>query len=75
MTLQCTAIVEKGLLRPVVPVSLPDGTQVDLIIQLASAGAPRRNPAEILADIAALPVEPAERTFSAREHDEVLYRK
>ncbi len=73
MTLHCTAVVEGGLLRPTVPVYLEEGARVELIIFQPSNGTGRRNPAEILAEIAALPMEPAGREFSGRDHDKILY--
>src|SRR5262249_28556031 len=35
----------------------------------------RRNSAEILAEIAALPLEPGGQEFSGRDHDQILYGK
>lgn len=73
MTLHCTAVVEGGLLRPTEPVSLEEGARVELIIFQPSNGTGRGTPAEILAKIAALPIEPGGRKFSGREHDKILY--
>ena len=75
MSLHCTAVVEGGVLRPREPVDLEEGARVELIILQPSNGAGRRSPAEILAEIAALPMEPGGREFSGRDHDQVLYGK
>ncbi len=75
MTMHCTAVVEGGLLRPMVPVSLEEGTLVELIIFQPSDGTGRRNPAVILAEIAALPMESGGQEFFGRDHDKVLYGK
>ena len=72
---QFTAVVENGLLRPLVPVTLAEGTQVDLVIVPRTNGPLRRNPADVLAEIAALPMEPSNREFTGRDHDEIIYRK
>jgi len=73
MTLHCTAVVEGGLLRPTVPVSLEEGAQVELIIIQTPDSTGRRNPAEILAEIASLPMEPEGQEFCGRDHDKILY--
>jgi hypothetical protein len=75
MTLQCTAVVEGGLLRPTVPIALEEGAQVELIIFQPSNRPGRRNPAEVIAEIASLPMEPGGPEFSGRDHDKILYGK
>ncbi len=75
MNQRVTAVVEQGRLRPTVPLDLPEGTEVQIII-VPSAPAeppkPRRRPHEILAELAALPDEPGPE-FSGRDHDRILY--
>ncbi len=75
MTLHCTAVFGGGLLRPTVPVSLEEGAQVELIIFQPSNDTGRRTPAEILAEIATLPMEPGAQEMSGRDHDKILYGK
>jgi predicted DNA-binding antitoxin AbrB/MazE fold protein len=60
------AIYENGVFRPLTPVeSLRDGDRV--VVTPAEA-----TPAERLAAIAALPVEPGPE-FAGRDHDQILY--
>jgi predicted DNA-binding antitoxin AbrB/MazE fold protein len=78
-----TAIVENGMLRPTAPLHLADGTRVKLQVtpQEPPVGrtepderpiSQRKSPAEIMAAIAALPMEPGPE-FSGRDHDKILY--
>jgi predicted DNA-binding antitoxin AbrB/MazE fold protein len=68
-----TAIYEKGVLRLMQPMELPDGTSVEIIVIPKPSHSQPKNPADILAEIAALPLEENADTFSGREHDKVLY--
>ena len=57
MTTQFIAVYEGGLLRPTVPIVLPEGTQVEITLKPAQqpkapAARPTQSPAEILAEIA-----------------------
>jgi predicted DNA-binding antitoxin AbrB/MazE fold protein len=72
MTTQFPAIVEQGVLRPLVPVSLQEGITVTVIVRESDQFKPTSNPAEILARIAALPSIPGDPTAGDR-HDEILY--
>jgi len=74
MTTSVEAIYEQGVLRLKEPVALAEGTIVEVTIttreeQTASASLP----ANILASIAALPMEGNSREFSGRDHDRILY--
>lgn len=75
MTKEIEAIYERGVIRPVKPLDLPEGSRLDVV--LISHDKPRANgnAAGILAEIAALPLEGASDAFSGREHDSVLYPK
>lgn len=64
------AIVEHGLLRPVEPLSIPEGTRVSLTVRTPQAP---RSLAEQLRRIAALPDEGPDDGFSGEDHDKVLY--
>ena len=73
-----TAIVENGVLRPTVPLGLPEGTRVEVTIDSpAHVQAPpkrKRTPAEIIAEIAAIPSEvPDSDPNTSRDHDHYLY--
>jgi hypothetical protein len=75
MTSRFTAVVEGGSLRPSIPLGLPDGTSVEvLIVGPDGPSSERTSPAQILAAIAALPSAPVDPLTSTR-HDEVLYSR
>jgi hypothetical protein len=70
-----TAVVEQGRLRPTVPLGLAEGAEVRLLILPhtdSEPAAPRPNPKDTIAAIAALPVEPGPE-FAGRDHDDILY--
>ncbi len=74
------AIYEQGVLRLKEPMPIPDGTNVRVVVTLAEpANAPdhvdrEKTPAEILAEIAAMPLEKEEGvTDVAQNHDKYLY--
>jgi predicted DNA-binding antitoxin AbrB/MazE fold protein len=51
------AIYENGIIRPLQPLDLPEGARVNLIITTHEQPKANGNAAEILAEIAALPLE------------------
>lgn len=71
MTLTFPAIVEEGRLRPVSDVSLPEGAKV--IVTISSEERPKRDPAAILARIAALPLQGTPTPDAATNHDRYIY--
>lgn len=72
MTTQCTAVYEHGCLRPKTPLALAEGTEVQVFILPPSTNTDRRSPAELLAEIAALPTNGGDPNTS-RDHDHILY--
>ena len=79
-----TAIFDSGVFRPLEPVDLADGTQVQVqlpsrpmapIVELPPQELSRQQAAieEMLAEIESLPIEEADDGFSGRDHDQVLY--
>lgn len=74
MTKEIEAIYERGVLRPLEPLPLPEGSRLDVII-ISRDGVGENGVAAstLLAEIAALPLEGKSDTFSGREHDSVLY--
>ena len=74
MTAQFTAIDEHGLFKPTVPIALEEGSQVEVLIISKPNTSDQRTPAEILAEIAALPTDGGD-PFTSRDHDQVLYGK
>ena len=57
MTKEIEAVYEQGLIRPLQPLELPEGTRLDLIVITHERAETNGNAAEILAEIAALPLE------------------
>ena len=72
MTTTVEAIYEQGVLRLIQPLSLAEGTRVDIIV-MTREPAEGRTSADILAAIAALPMEVGGEEFSGRDHDKILY--
>ncbi|GAB4417173.1 MAG: hypothetical protein Fur0044_12760 [Anaerolineae bacterium] len=72
MTKTTEAIYEQGVLRLLEPMSLVDGTRVEVIIISSTPTPESNNPADILAAIAAMPLGEGV-DFSGRDHDQVLY--
>lgn len=75
MTKEIEAIYEHGIIRPVKPLELPEGSRLDVIVITREKPRTNGNAASILAEIAALPLEGASDAFSGREHDSILYPK
>jgi predicted DNA-binding antitoxin AbrB/MazE fold protein len=73
MTTTVAAIYEQGVLRLIQPLSLAEGTRVAVIVITQEPIAEGRTPADMLATIAALPMEVGGEEFSGRDHDKVLY--
>ena len=67
------AIYEHGVLRLMEPIALPDGTRVEVTVTAKEPVREERTPAEILAAIAAMPMEASGEEFSGRDHDRILY--
>ena len=73
MTREIEAVYEHGMIRPLQPLELPDGTRLDLIVITHEQPKTNGNAAQILAEIAALPLEGSADVFAGREHDSILY--
>ena len=73
MTKEIEAIYEQGMIRPLQPLELPEGARLDLIVITHEQHTINGNAAEILAEIAALPLEGSTDGFTGREHDSILY--
>ncbi len=72
MTITTEAIYEQGVLKLSQPIPLAEGTRVEVIVistKVSESHASR----EILAKIAALPLEGRGDEFSGRDHDTILY--
>jgi predicted DNA-binding antitoxin AbrB/MazE fold protein len=75
MTKKIKAVFEKGVLRPLNPLPLSEGTEVEVTLRIKKTRARRTSPADILAAIAALPLEGNGSAFSGRDHNSALYGK
>ena len=73
MTKEIEAVHEHGVIRPLQPLELPEGVRLDVIVITHEEVKTNGNAAEILAEIAALPLEGANDTFSCRDHDSIIY--
>lgn len=73
MTITTEAIYEKGVLRLIKPMSLADGTRVEVVIITSQTSAEDKTPAEILDTIAAMPMEAKGKEFNGKDHDKILY--
>jgi predicted DNA-binding antitoxin AbrB/MazE fold protein len=71
MRKQIEAVYEQGRLRPLEPLELTEGTRLRLILLTRDEAGARRTPAEIMAEIASLPLEGEEDGFSGRDHDSI----
>ena len=69
MTKEIEAVYEQGMIRPLQPLELPEGARLDLIVITHEQPKTRGNTAEMLAEIAALPLEGSTDTFGGRDHD------
>ena len=69
------AIYEQGTLRLSEPITLPEGSKVQVIIIPLESYSQHKNPLEILQEIAELPLEGKTDTFSGLDHDQDLYSK
>jgi predicted DNA-binding antitoxin AbrB/MazE fold protein len=72
MSKQIQAVYEKGVLRPLEPLKLDEGEELDVVL-LPRRKSIARDAARVLADIAKLPLEGAQDGFSGAEHDRILY--
>jgi len=73
MTKEIEAVYEHGMIRPLQPLELPEGARLDVIVITHEEVKTNGNAAEILAEIAALPLEGANDSFAGRDHDSILY--
>ena len=73
MSIRCIAVFEAGRLRPTTPLALAEGAEVEVVIIPKEAACQAQSAAAVLAEIAALPMEPGGRDFAGRDHDKILY--
>jgi predicted DNA-binding antitoxin AbrB/MazE fold protein len=73
ITKEIEAVYEQGMIRPLQPLELPEGARLDVIVITHEQPRTNGNTAEVLAEIAALPLEGSTDAFAGRDHDSVLY--
>ncbi len=73
MIKEIEANYEGGIMRPVEMLEPPEGSRPNVILMTNDDPRPNCDAAEMLAEIAALPLECASNSFSGREHDSILY--
>jgi len=80
MTATLQAIYEEGnILRLLSPLALPEGEQVEvtinsnILMEMERTAPDPIRAAEIMANIAGMPMEPGGEEFAGTEHDRILY--
>ena len=73
MTKEIEAVYEQGIIRPLQPLDLPEGARLEVIVITHEQPISNGNAAEVIAEIAALPLEGSGDSFSGSEHDSILY--
>jgi predicted DNA-binding antitoxin AbrB/MazE fold protein len=73
MATRIEAVYQDGVFHPTEPVNIADGERVQLVLLFTEDVAQAQSPADILADIAALPLESDAEESAARDHDRYLY--
>lgn len=75
MSQTISAVYEKGILVLKEPLAISEGTKVKIVVVISESKKKKKTVAEVLADIAALPLEGKGEKFSNRDHDRILYGK
>lgn len=75
MSQTISAIYENGVLRPGKPLAVSEGVKVEIIILAPKDKKQTKSSAEILSELAALPIEGKTDEFSGSDHDKILYDK
>ena len=75
MTKEIEAVYEQGMIRPLQPLELPEGTRLDLIVITHEQPKTNGSAGKVLAEIAALPIESPSDGFAGSEHDSIIYPK
>lgn len=73
MTITVQAVYEHGILRLAQPISLAEGTQVEVVVLTRESQPKNATPATILSAIAALPLQGDGDEFFGADHDRILY--
>ena len=73
MIKEIEAVYERGMIRPLQPLELPEGARLKVIVITLKQPKTNSNAAEIISDIAALPLENSSDALAGRDHDSILY--
>ncbi len=73
MSQTISAVYENGTLILDEPLAVSEGVKVEIIVLPPKNSNSKKSPAELLAEIAALPTEGNGEKFSNRDHDRILY--
>jgi len=73
MAITVQAVYEHGILRLAQPISLAEGTHVEVVVMAHEPTIEKGTPATILSAIAALPLQGDDDEFSGADHDCILY--
>lgn len=75
MSQTISAVYENGTLILDEPLTVSNGVKVEIIVLTTQDEQLKKTPAELLAEVAALPTEGTKEKFSNRDHDRILYGK
>lgn len=73
MSQTISAVYENGTLILDEPLAVSNGVKVEIIVLSPREKKREKNSAEILTELAALPIEGKTDKFSGRDHDKILY--
>ena len=73
MSQTISAVYENGTLILDEPLAVSEGVKVEIIILSPKNKQPKKTSAEILSELAELPIEGKTNLFSGSDHDEILY--
>lgn len=73
MSQTVSAVYENGTLILDEPLAVSEGVKVEVIVLLPKDKRQEKTPAEILSELAALPMEGKTDPFSGSDHDKILY--
>jgi len=73
MSQTISAVYEKGTLILDEPLAISEGVKVEIIVLTLKNKKPEKTSAEILSELAALPIEGKTDPFSGSDHDKILY--
>lgn len=73
MSQTISAVYENGTLILEKPLAVSEGVKVEIIILSPKDNIQKKTSAEILSELAALPIEGKTDEFSGSDHDKILY--